>query len=82
MKKVILIAALAAFLTGCAGFMPGDSDRVGSYQYSVSADGVVTVDSRTLKGGPDVEVITAEGVKTTITSSREQVINGLIELAK
>lgn len=86
---VIALAVLVA-LGGCANLPQGATNPdvaagdggapVGSYSYTVAPDGTVKVDSRTLRGGPDVEVTTKDGATVKVHSSNKQILGDVLKV--
>ena len=82
-KYFVLALFLALASYGCA------SDRVnpftgapagaGTYAYSVTPDGAVTVNADSLRGGPTVRIEDADGGSVTITPSNNTAIEALID---
>lgn len=81
---LVLTGAALLFLTGCAtggdgqGWFSQGSD-LGSYSINITPEGGVTADSRTLRGGPDVEVTKPDGTVVRVSSSNKQIISEILK---
>jgi len=70
---LLITVFIALTITGCAGVgLERDGNALGTHKYEVAPDGTVSVDTRSLRGAPDVEIQRPDGTVVRILSSDAQ----------
>jgi hypothetical protein len=73
MKKLLTLAivlALSLVLTGCpSAFTREGGPDLGTHAINIDKDAAVTINSRTVRGAPDVEVTREDGTRVVIRNS-------------
>ncbi|TVO70884.1 hypothetical protein FHP88_15635 [Sedimenticola selenatireducens] len=74
-RSLLLFVFMALALVGCGNdtLVRGENDQaLGTHKYSVKPDGTVSIDTRSLRGAPDVEIHRPDGTTVHIRSSDVQ----------
>ena len=70
MNKTLLALVIPLALTGCGTTLTSEgSPDLGTHAISIDKNAAVTINSRTVRGAPDVEVTRPDGTRVMIRNS-------------
>ena len=81
MRKILILLGAVAItaLPGCSSMLAGTEHQaaIGTHTLKVTPDGAVDINTRTISGAPDVEIIKTDGTKIIIKSTASQRIEAV-----